>query len=439
MISKQDEKLCQDIIDFCTFNGCEESRVLLEKGYESQIEIRNHKVEKLMHSQGNGLSVFFLIDEKYGYLSSNNLSFEDLKASLLESIAGTKFLEKDPYRRLPDPSELFTGQDTNLDINDLKYPTLTTEEKLDKLFAVYREMNLEDERIITSSAQLSDVFGATLLMCSNHFKGIQRGTNYNIYTSIAMKDEASRPSAYAYDSKLFWDELETGLGTKAYQNICGKLGQKKIKPGIYTVVVDHKVSSNLLRPILSALNGQNIQQSNSFLLNKKNEPITSPLFTLIDAPETPHQMGARHFDYFGRKAQEFPIIQGGVLKNYYLSTYFARKLGVEATTSSPTILKCPLGQETPSELFERFGTEGQNTLFITDFNGGNCNSATGDFSYGIEGFLIEEGKKTQPMSGMIISGNMLTLWGNLVALGSDPNLKSNILLPSLVFKDCAIN
>lgn len=71
---------------------------------------------------------------------------------------------------------------------------------------------------------------------------------------------------------------------------------------------------------------------------------------------------------------------------------------------------------------------------ITGFNGGNCNSSTGDFSYGIEGFLIENGKLTQPVSEMNVTGNMLALWSSLVETGNDPRLSSSWRIPSLVFE-----
>jgi len=72
-------------------------------------------------------------------------------------------------------------------------------------------------------------------------------------------------------------------------------------------------------------------------------------------------------------------------------------------------------------------------ILVTGFNGGNSNSSTGDFSYGIEGFLIENGKLTQPVNEMNITGNMLALWSNLVEVGNDPMLSSNWRIPSLVF------
>ena len=73
-------------------------------------------------------------------------------------------------------------------------------------------------------------------------------------------------------------------------------------------------------------------------------------------------------------------------------------------------------------------------IFVTGFNGGNCNSSTGDFSYGIEGFLIENGKLTKPVSEMNVTGNMVTLWSNLAAIGNDPRTSSSWRIPSLAFE-----
>ena len=74
-------------------------------------------------------------------------------------------------------------------------------------------------------------------------------------------------------------------------------------------------------------------------------------------------------------------------------------------------------------------------ILVTDFNGGNCNSATGDFSYGVSGFLFENGKITSPIDSMLITGNMTDLWSNLLAAGSDPVPGMSRQVPTLAFRD----
>ena len=74
-------------------------------------------------------------------------------------------------------------------------------------------------------------------------------------------------------------------------------------------------------------------------------------------------------------------------------------------------------------------------VLVTGFNGGNCNTTTGDFSYGIEGFLIEKGQLTQLVNEMNITGNMLTLWSSLAETGNNPRFSSNWHIPSPLFDE----
>lgn len=78
-------------------------------------------------------------------------------------------------------------------------------------------------------------------------------------------------------------------------------------------------------------------------------------------------------------------------------------------------------------------------ILVTDFNGGNCNSATGDFSYGVSGFLFENGKITSSIDSMLITGNMTDLWSNLLAAGSDPVPGMSRQVPTLAFRDVTFN
>ena len=79
--------------------------------------------------------------------------------------------------------------------------------------------------------------------------------------------------------------------------------------------------------------------------------------------------------------------------------------------------------------------ESDNTIMVTDFNGGNCDPTTGNFSYGIEGFLIQNGVIVQPVSGMNITGNILDVWQRVSDLGNDVDPWETELLPSIVFED----
>ena len=107
----------------------------------------------------------------------------------------------------------------------------------------------------------------------------------------------------------------------------------------------------------------------------------------------------------------------------------AIKMGMEQTIGSPSILTMRNGDKDLDGLIASI----DKGILVSGFNGGNCNSTTGDFSYGVEGFLIERGKLSQPISEMNATGNMLSLWSNLAEVGNDPRLSSSWRIPSLLF------
>jgi PmbA protein len=73
-------------------------------------------------------------------------------------------------------------------------------------------------------------------------------------------------------------------------------------------------------------------------------------------------------------------------------------------------------------------------ILVTSFLGGNSNSTTGDFSFGIQGMLIENGKPVQPINEMNISGNLKNLFQALVEIGNDIYPYSSYHCPSLKFE-----
>ena len=77
----------------------------------------------------------------------------------------------------------------------------------------------------------------------------------------------------------------------------------------------------------------------------------------------------------------------------------------------------------------------ENGILVNSFNGGNSNGTTGDYSWGISGMLIENGKLIKPVNEMTISGNLIELWSNLVGVGNDPYPYSSLRRPSLHFKE----
>lgn len=418
-------------MEFALKNGCQASRVSIYNGSSSSVEIRDMRVDRLHQASENSLVIHLFVDGRYGSFSTNRLNKKELEDFIRNGIASTRFLAEDKARTLPDAALYYTGGGEDLELFDPKFDTIRPDDKVALAMNVCNEMIGKDDRIISTNSSYNDGKEFKYIVASNGFEGETANSSYSLTAGLSIKGEGdARPEDYWYDSALFYDSLETeGLGTKAIERVMRKLGQRKTRSGKYPMVVDNLNSSRLLSPVIDALYGSAIQQRNSFLIDKQDQKVMGTKLTLTDEPHIRRATGARYFDGEGVATIRRQVFDAGVLNTYYIDTYSANKMQTAQTISSPSILTMPLGTKDVDALVASV----DKGILVTGFNGGNSNSTTGDFSFGIEGFLIERGRLSQPVSEMNITGNLITLWNNLAEVGNDPRLSSSWRIPSLLF------
>ena len=433
MITNENKKLAQWAMEYALKNGCQASRVTIYNGSSSSFEIRDMKIDRLQQASENSMVIHLFVDGRYGSYSTNRLDKKELEKFIKDGIASTRFLAEDKARTLPDASLYYKGGGADLQLIDPDFDSVQPDDKVALAMAVCEEIMGKDERIISANASYSDEKDFKYIVASNGFEGETSGSSYGLTGSVSVRGEGeARPESYWYESSLYYKELiKEGIGTKALERTLRKLGQRKVASGKYAMVLDNMNSGRMLSPVISAIYGSSIQQKISFLLDKLDQKVVSEKMTLIDEPHLAKTPGARYFDGEGIATKRLPVFEDGVLKTYSIDTYSANKLNVAQTIGSPSILTMKQGDKDVNGLIASL----QKGILVTGFNGGNCNSTTGDFSYGIEGFLIENGKLTQPVSEMNVTGNMLTLWSDLEEVGNDPRMSSSWRIPSLLFKN----
>jgi len=437
MISTKHKELAQHIMEFAKKNGCSASRVSINAGTECTFEYRDEQLEKLQQASENGMSIALFVDGRFGTFSTNRIEKTELEKFIKNAIESTRYLAEDDCYALPNSDLYYRGNDPFDTCFDKAINSLQADEKLRLAKSTVEEVYQTNPKIISVSAGYNDGSYFSYLIDSNGFEGERAQTYFNINANISLKgDGDARPESGWYDSSLFWSELKKeGIGKVALERALRKLGQEKIKSGRYTMIVDNLNVGNLLSPIMSAINGASLAQKNSFLLDKIGNKIASDKFTLTDDPHIPKARGSRWFDSEGVATKKRTIIENGILRTYYIDTYNANKMKVAPTISGASILTFNTGNKDLDGLVAGL----KKGILVTGFNGGNSNSSTGDFSFGIEGFLIENGKLIKPISEMNITGNILTLWDKLVEVGNDPRLNSSWRTPSLVFDDVAFS
>jgi PmbA protein len=420
------------VIQHALKSGAEQVSVNINENRSNIIEIRDQKIDSLKESNKNALSISLYVDKKYSSHTTNRMNKEELFRFVDGAIAATRFLAEDEFRSLPDPELYYKGGGSDLNTFDPKLDSVDAKTKIDIANQALNEVYKKDDRIISVTSNYTDSISNGVMMTSNGFKGETGNTLVSLYVFVSLKSATGRPNDYWMDRAIFFDKLKTtDIGKKALERTINKIDPKKIISGKYNIIVENLVAPNLLSPVLGALQGSSIYQKQSFLTGKENKPVASPLLTAYDDPSTLSGFGSRLFDDEGLAAVRRPIIEGGVLKSYYIDNYYGRKLGMKPTSGSNSNVVFNTGTRGMKEMI---GSMDKGVL-ITGFIGGNCNGSTGDFSYGIEGYFIRDGKIIHPVNEMNITGNMNQFLFNLAEMGNDTREDSTVKTPSMLFKN----
>lgn len=433
MIDPKDIELVRESLDMARQAGAEKARATLCRSEEDLVATLNGEVDRVTHCVDSSLSFALFADGRFGSFSTNKLDPASLRDFLESSVKTVRTISKDECRDLPDPrrccSKAITGDE--LGLTDCRRESMTPKERIRMALdaSVYRDGILSEE------GEYSDSVYKTVVMDTDGVLCLHSETSFDYGVEITIEEDGEKYSGYWWDSASHLDALDArSCGEKALARSRAQVGSGAVPGGRYNMVVDSEVASKMVSPVLRALNAFSIQQNNSFLVDSLGKRPFPEGLTIMDLPHIKGQTCSKLFDSEGVATAETPIIRSGEVCEYFVNTYMSRKLGIAPTVEEatrPKVLPWPESGLGRSEILKICG----NGILVTDFNGGNSNPVTGDFSYGIEGFLFENGNVSRPVSGMLVTGNFLSLWKKLIAAGDDARDCMSKLIPTLAFAD----
>ncbi|MBN2424009.1 MAG: TldD/PmbA family protein [Calditrichaceae bacterium] len=438
MNNKERMDLAKWVMEYTLKAGAGETSISVSNAREIEIGYRDRKLEKLKESTQNSLSLQIYIDNRYSGHTTNDLRRDRLKPFIEEAVASTKYLAKDEFRKLPDPKLYPAKISGDLDLTDKSFNSVQTDARI-KIAKEIEEsaMGLSD-KIISVSTGYGDSYSESVLVNSNGFEGSSESTIFSAGAEVTVRDgDKGRPEDYDWAVTRFYNDLPKPniLGKNAVERALKKIGQKKIESGQYKMLVENRAASRLLGILQGPLSARALQQKSSYLEGMLDKKIASEKLTIIDDPGIKQGLGSREFDGEGIASKKRVIIDKGILKQYYIDNYYGRKLGMEPNGGSSSNVIFEYGTRSLDEMIKSMNKG----ILVNGFIGGNSNSTTGDFSFGIVGLLIENGEITTAVNEMNISGNAKDFWNRLVEMGNDPYPYSSWKRPSMLFDSIAFS
>ena len=380
--------------------GAADVWVSADRSRDVEMEMRDGTLEKVQEATSRGLSLRLWVEGRYGAHSTTDLRPERLSSFVQDAVALTKALEPDQDRSIPDPA-LFEGRpEVDLEVFDPRVAELGAEQRVAWLEAMQGEVAGTD-KLISATSSVSTGQGQSVAVSSNGFSGARETSSVWIGTYMTLQDEGDkRPEGGYWAGGRHVGDLPkaTSVATNAVTWASERVGAAKGATAKTTMVVHPRAAGRIISGLLGPANGNSVHQGRSLWAGKLGEKVISPALEIVDDPLVVRGLASRHYDGEGIAAKRLPLVHGGALHNLYLSTTYARKLDMAPTTGSSSNRVITPGRR---DLEALIGATKRGYL-VTGWLGGNMDRTTGDFSYGVRGFAIENGTRAGAVSEMNI-------------------------------------
>ena len=256
---------------------------------------------------------------------------------------------------------------------------------------------------------------------------------------IGQGENGEMERDYSYSVARHKDDLwaASEVGRLAAERTVSRLDPRKLKTGYYPVMFAAEVATGLMGHLVMAISGGNLYRKSSFLLDKLGEQILPSWFNINERPHILRGLASTPFDSEGVKTTDLDIITDGQLSTYLLTSYSGRKLNMNPTGHAGGIHNWFVASST-NHNFEQMLKELGTGFLVTEVMGQGVNIVNGDYSRGASGFWVENGVIQYPVSEITIASSLPEMFKNIVSVGNDVDLRSQIHTGSILIESMKV-
>ena len=406
--------------------GATDAGAEASEGCGLSVGVRKGELETVERNRDKSLGITVYVGHRRGNASTSDFSQAAIEQTVQAAYDIARFTAADPVAGLPDAQDI-APPESHRDL-DLFFPWALTSEEAARIALECEAAAFATHKRITNSegagvsAQQSHFFSA-------HTHGF-RGGYASSRHSLSVAPIASLPGKNGEMQRDAWyssmrDATELAapqdVGRYAAQRALSRLNARRVPTTECPVLFESPLAAGLLGALTQALNGGALYRKSTFLLDSLGKMVLPKHIDVLEDPFTLRGKGSSPFDSEGVRVQARKVIDAGRVEGYFLSSYSARKLGMQTTGNSGgshnlvlTSRRTKAGDDLEAML-KKLGTG----LFVIELMGQGVNYVTGDYSRGASGFWVENGEIAFPVDEITIAGNLKTMLKGIEAVGAD--------------------
>jgi PmbA protein len=406
--------------------GATDAGAEASEGCGLSVGVRKGELETVERNRDKSLGITVYVGHRRGNASTSDFSGAAIEQTVQAAYDIARFTAADPVAGLPDAQDIAPPA-SHRDL-DLFFPWALTSEEAARIALECEAAAFATHKRITNSegagvsAQQSHFFSA-------HTHGF-RGGYASSRHSLSVAPIASLPGKNAEMQRDAWYSsmrnaadlaAPAAVGRYAAQRALSRLQARKIPTTECPVLCESPLAAGLLGMLTQALSGGALYRKSTFLLDSLGKIVLPKHIDVLEDPFTLRGKGSSPFDSEGVRVQARKVVDAGRIEGYFLSSYSARKLGMQTTGNAGgshnlvmTSRRTKPGDDLDAML-KKLGTG----LFVVELMGQGVNYVTGDYSRGASGFWVENGTIAFPVDEITIAGNLKTMLKGIEAVGAD--------------------
>jgi PmbA protein len=402
------------------------------------VTVRLGEVDTVEYQRDRGLGVTVYFGKRKGAASTADLSRQAVRDTVEKACAIARYTAEDPYAGLIEPEALAR----DIPDLDLDHPWALTPEAAIEIARQCEAAGLGvDARITNSeggtvnSQRHTGVYGNSL----GFLAGIS-STSHSVSCSLIAQHGDEMQRDYWYTTSRDPADLEAAdaIGRIAGQRAVARLGSRKLTTRKAPIAFTPDMARGLFRSFTGAIRGAAQYRKASFLLDAAGTQVFPAFLQIHERPHIPKGLASNPFDDEGAATKDRDLVRDGVLDGYVLGSYSARRLGLKSTGNAGGVHNLIIA--TPGKALDShsFLTRMHTGLLVTELMGQGVNGVTGDYSRGASGFWVENGVVTYPVQEITIAGNLKQMFRDIVAVGSDVDVRGAIRTGSVLIGEMTI-
>ena len=395
--------------------GGDYADLFFEHTFTNSVGLQDGAVNRSNSNIDFGMGVRVLSGDQTGYAYIENVTLEEmLKAARTAARIASSSVKTKPVSLTERPLKANCyAISTPWEGVALKEKTPYLQKLNDKIFAL-------DKRVQKVSASLNDST-SHILFCNSE------GVSYYDYrpmvtlSAVCIMEENGRfenshsARAYRKGFEFLSDDTIDVIAREAVENTSILFKAIKPKGGEMPVVMGSGGSGILLHEAIGHAFEADFNRKNISIFSEQlNKKICNEHISVVDDGTIPFNRGSINIDDEGTYGQKTYIVKDGILTSYLHDRISARHYGIASTGNGrrESFRNMPIprmratymeaGNVKESDIIASV----KNGIFVDKFTNGQVQIGAGDFTFFVKsGYLIENGKLTQPIKDINIIGN----------------------------------